>query len=82
MVILGHNNKRKISELGVFECKEFTLKDVFYIKNLKRNLISINQLYDAGFKVLLDRDGGIILDSENKVMTTASTKSNVFLLLK
>ena len=62
IVVFGNNNEEVVMGFGTFECKDFKMKEVFYVKGLKINLISISQLCDGGYKVLFDcHEGKVIL---------------------
>ena len=47
-VVFGDNNEEAIIGIRTFKGMEIKLKEVFYVKGLKRNLISIIQLCDVG----------------------------------
>ena len=42
IMVFGDNNEESFMGVGRFECKAFKLKEVFYVKGLKNNLISLS----------------------------------------
>jgi len=57
------NNKGKILVNGVISNGSlFNIKNVFLVEGLKYNLISISQLCDTGYKVVLEPNHCLILD--------------------
>jgi len=57
-VSFGGNTKRKIIGKGIVEIGNLTIKDVSLVKSqsLNYNLISINQLCHAGYKICFQGD--------------------------
>lgn len=52
LVMYGDNNKGKILGEGVVENPStIIIDDVFFVKGIKRNLISISQLCDKGYSI-------------------------------
>lgn len=66
--------------VGAFECSAFKLKNVFYVKGLKSNLISISQLCNACYKVLFDYNEGKVIDSKNEIVFTTLRDNNIYML--
>jgi len=86
-LLLGNNYPCKVQGIGtvrlkMFDNREYLLKDVRYILELKRNLISINMFDDLGYStrilngVLKISNGSLIIAKGNK------NKSNGLFILE
>lgn len=63
ILVFGNNSEEVIMGVGTFKCRAFKLRNVFYVKGLKRNLLSISQLCDASYSVLFDCNEGKVVVS-------------------
>ena len=79
-IVYDKKNMEVVMNVGTFECRVFKLKVVFYVKGLKKNLISISQLCDVGYLILFDCHKETVLDSKNKTMLTALRDNNISML--
>ncbi|GKD94202.1 retrovirus-related pol polyprotein from transposon TNT 1-94 [Tanacetum coccineum] len=55
-------------------------KRVAYMNGLKHNLISINQLCDANFKVLFTKTQGTIFNQKDEVIIIAPRRRDVYVI--
>ena len=79
-MVFSDNNEEVVMGVGTFECRAFKLKDVFYVKGLKNNLISISKLCNVGYKVLFDFHEVKFFDSKNKIVLTSLRDNNIYML--
>src|SRR5436190_1679759 len=57
LVTFGDNNQCKIIAIGnVGQGKNLLIENILLVDDLRHNLLSINQLYDTGYKVLFDNE--------------------------
>ncbi|XP_050918490.1 uncharacterized protein LOC127135908 [Lathyrus oleraceus] len=62
-VTYGYNNKGRILGIEKVESPPFTsIEDVLYVEGLKKDLLSISQLCDKGFKIKFAKDECLIED--------------------
>ena len=55
-VSFGDNSKGVIREIGIIDNNSYTqIKNVLLVENLKYNLLSISQLCDKGYRVVLNQ---------------------------
>ena len=77
-VIFGDNLKGKIIGVGNIRGKSSLLiENVFLVDNLKHKLLSINQLYDKGYKIVFNHACCLILEND-KVIFVDNRKGNVY----
>ena len=80
IVVFSDNSEGIVMGVETFECKTFKRENVFYVKGLKSNLISISQVCDAGYKVIFNCNEGKVIDSKNKIVLIALLDNNIYLL--
>jgi len=81
-VTYGDNNKGRILGRGFIGDKSnLLIHDVLYVEGLKHNLLSISQLCDKGYQVILKKNScEICLPNSKKVMLIGKRINNVYLL--
>jgi len=81
-VTYGDNNRGRILGRGTVGTENSTtIENVLYVEGLKHNLLSINQLYDKGYKVNFKSHGCTISnDCSGKVLFTGKRVNNIYLL--
>nr|GEV54295.1 retrovirus-related Pol polyprotein from transposon TNT 1-94 [Tanacetum cinerariifolium] len=79
-VVFGDNSSGDTEGYGSVNCNEITFTRVAYVNGLKYNLISINQLYDANFKVLFTKTQGTIFGQNNDVVLIAPRRKDVYVI--
>jgi transposase InsO family protein len=55
----------------LFQCKNgehHTFADVYFISNLTTNIVSVGQLDEGGFKIIIDRGVMVVRDSEGYLL--------------
>src|SRR3990167_2624399 len=67
-----------MGDVKIFGVESANIK-VYYLPNLKKNLLSVSQLVKDGFRVVVDENGAEILKG-NKVCFTASLYNGVYIL--
>jgi hypothetical protein len=68
-ITFGDNGQgRVLSEGEIKVCDKVTLKRVAPVQSLGFNLLSVSQLLDDGFEVLLRPDGSPILESQGDLV--------------
>lgn len=85
-VILGNHTTMSVVGKGsvrlVLEGFYHTVKDVFYVSDLKNNLLSIRQLQEKGLAVLIkDNQCRIYHPTKGLVITRKMTANKMFVLL-
>lgn len=81
-VTYGDNNKGKIIGIYKFGSSPFTsIEYVLYVEGLKHNLLSINQLYDKGFKIMFTKDELLIEDEvTHELKLNGKRINNIFMI--
>ena len=64
-VTFGGNQQGNIEGIGkVSKTSSTTIDNVFYVKGLKHNLLSINQFCDSGYIIFFNKESCVIRNSE------------------
>ncbi|GJU05636.1 retrovirus-related pol polyprotein from transposon TNT 1-94 [Tanacetum coccineum] len=79
-VVFGDNSSGDTDGYGLVNCNGITFTRVAYVNGLKHNLISINQLCDANFKVLFTKTQGTIFNQNNEVVLIAPRRRDVYVI--
>ncbi|GJU58297.1 retrovirus-related pol polyprotein from transposon TNT 1-94 [Tanacetum coccineum] len=79
-VVFGDNSLGNTEGYGSVNFNGITFTMVSYVNGLKHNLISINQLYDANFKVLFTKTLGTIFNQNDKVILIAPRRRDVYVI--
>ena len=81
-IIYGDNNKGKILGIGNIGNSLTTLiENVLFVDGLKCNLLSISQLCDKGYKIVLNEDYCTIYNSiTNKIEFVGNQIGNTYML--
>lgn len=79
--MFGDSKNEEIKGFGNVKCKLLELKKVSFVKGIHNNLISINHLCVAGYKVFLSKEKGHVVDSGNSIMFNAIRKSNAYIFI-
>ena len=82
----ANGNKITINHFGIFtgyiNNYKFTLKKVYYSKEIKRNIISLNQLIQQNYKVIFNNNNNpqaIIYDNDgNRIYHSYTNNNNTF----
>ena len=70
IITFGDSSESAVKGMVPITCKSIILKNVFYVKCLQSNLISIYQLCDSSYKVTFECNEGKVIDSKNTVFIT------------
>ena len=77
----GDNKKGRILGSEVISNRaSFNIHNVLLVERLKHNLISINQLCDKGFKVVLESNHCLIYDACGSTVLVGKRVNNIYLL--
>nr|GEV38925.1 retrovirus-related Pol polyprotein from transposon TNT 1-94 [Tanacetum cinerariifolium] len=76
-VVFKDNSSSDTEGYGSVNRNKITFTRVAYVNGLKRNLISINQLCDANFKVLFTKTQGTIFNQNDEVVLIAPRSRDV-----
>ncbi|GJZ20167.1 retrovirus-related pol polyprotein from transposon TNT 1-94, partial [Tanacetum coccineum] len=79
-VVFRDNSSRDTEGYGSVNCNGITFTRVSYVNGLKHNLISINQLCDANFKVLFTKTQGTIFNQNDEVVLVAPRRRDVYVI--
>ncbi|GJX90783.1 retrovirus-related pol polyprotein from transposon TNT 1-94 [Tanacetum coccineum] len=79
-VVFGDNSSGDTEGYGSMNCNGIIFTRVAYFNGLKHNLISINQLCDANFKVLFTKTQGTIFNQNNEVVLIAPRRRDVYVI--
>ncbi|GJX93527.1 putative reverse transcriptase domain-containing protein [Tanacetum coccineum] len=79
-VVFGDNSSGDTEGYGSMNCNGITFTKVAYVNGLKHNLININQLCDANFKVLFTKTQGTIFNQNNEVVLIALRRRDVYVI--
>ncbi|GJU28919.1 retrovirus-related pol polyprotein from transposon TNT 1-94 [Tanacetum coccineum] len=79
-VVFGDDSSGDTEGYGLVNCNGITFTRVAYVNCLKHNLISINQLCDANFKVLFTKTQGTIFNQNDEVLLIAPRKRDVYII--
>ena len=78
-VAFGGNQQGHIAGIGkVGKNNLTTIDNVFYVKGLKHNLLSISQFCDSGYSVTFNKDSCVIRNSDQTVLFTAARHNNLY----
>jgi len=78
-VIFGDGSKGRVQGIGnICSDESPKLEDVFLVKGLVSNLISISQLYDQGLEVKFNRTECFVTNQEGKVLMRGIRSKNNF----
>ncbi|GJV36049.1 retrovirus-related pol polyprotein from transposon TNT 1-94 [Tanacetum coccineum] len=77
-VVFGDNSSGDTKGYGSVNCNGITFTRVAYVNHLKHNMISINQLCNANFKVLFKKTQRTIFNQNNEVVLIASRRRDVY----
>ena len=80
LVTFGDNKKGKIIGKGTIGNDSFTfIENILSVDGLKHDLLSISQLCDKGFRVVIDKNNCIIENvSDRKVLLVGNRDDNVY----
>ncbi len=77
-VAFGGNQLGQIVDIGKVGKKNSTsIENVFYVKRLKHNLLSISQFCDSGYSVTFDKSKCEIRKLDQTVVFTAARYNNL-----
>ncbi|GKD76791.1 retrovirus-related pol polyprotein from transposon TNT 1-94, partial [Tanacetum coccineum] len=79
-VVFGDDSSRDTEGYGSVNYNGITFTRVAYMNGLKHNLISINQLCDANYKVLFTKTQGTIYNQNDKVVLIAPRRRDVYVI--
>ncbi|GJX45056.1 retrovirus-related pol polyprotein from transposon TNT 1-94 [Tanacetum coccineum] len=79
-VVFGDNSSGDTEGYGSVNCNGITFIRVAYVNGLKHNLININQMCDANFKVLFTKTQGTIFNQNNEVVLIAPRRIDVYVI--
>ncbi|KAJ0076568.1 hypothetical protein Patl1_35430 [Pistacia atlantica] len=80
-ITFDDNSKGKIIGIGSIGNKSITINDVLLVDGLKHNLLSISQLSDKGFKIILQSICCEVVDScTNTIAFIGYRHSNVYII--
>ncbi|GJV60037.1 hypothetical protein Tco_1466137 [Tanacetum coccineum] len=79
-VVFGDNSAGDTEGYGLVNYNAITFTTVNYVNGLKHNLININQLCDANFKVLFIKTRGTIFNQNNEVVFIAPRRKYVYVI--
>jgi hypothetical protein len=78
-VTFGDDKKGKVLGTGVIKVNDcFTLNDVALVDRLRYNMLSVSQLVDADFDVLLRKSGSRVIDSSGNLVCGIPRIGKVF----
>ncbi len=78
-VAFGGNQHGQIVDIGKVGKKNSTsIDNVFYVKGLKHNLLSITQFCDSGYSVTFDKSKCEIRKLDQTVVFTAAQYNNLY----
>ncbi|GJV40002.1 hypothetical protein Tco_1418442 [Tanacetum coccineum] len=79
-VVFRDNSSGDTEGYGSMNCNGINFTKVAYVNGLKHNLISINLLCDANFKVLFIKTQETIFNQNNKVVLIAPRRRDVYVI--
>ncbi|GKA94214.1 retrovirus-related pol polyprotein from transposon TNT 1-94 [Tanacetum coccineum] len=79
-VVFGDDSLGDTEGYGSVNCNGITFTMVAYMNGLKHNLISINQLCDANFKVLFTKTQRTIFNQNDEVLLIAPRRRDVYVI--
>src|ERR1043166_125628 len=79
-VVFGDDSTGKTEGYGSLTNGLVKFSKVAYVNGLKHNLISISQLCDADYKVILDKHQGTVVNINKEVVLVAPRKRDVYLV--
>ncbi|GJY52811.1 retrovirus-related pol polyprotein from transposon TNT 1-94 [Tanacetum coccineum] len=77
-VVFGDDSSGDTEGYGSVNCNGIIFTRVAYVNGLKHNLISINQLCDANYKVLFTKTQGTIYNQNDEVVLIAPRRIDVY----
>ena len=80
MVTFGDNSKGKIIGIGsIVKDSSTIIENIFLVKGLKHNLLSINQLSDKGFKVIFESSKCYVVNTlDGNTALTGMRQGNIY----
>ena len=79
-VTYGDNGNGVTKRYGSIKCNSIVFKNVSYGKRLQYNLISINQLCDAGYDVLFNKKEGKVVHQKNITVLSVNRQNDIYVL--
>lgn len=64
------------------ESKVIHLENIWLVPDLLINLLSVFKITDHGYKVILDKNRGLVLDQDGNIRLTANKTNNLYVVEK
>src|SRR5262249_47575007 len=79
-VKFGDDSKSKIIATGSIGMSSYIIENVYLVKGLKHNLLSISQLCDKGYKMIFEKDKCFAFDKNGMKLFEGYRKKNIYLI--
>lgn len=79
LVSFRDNHKGRTQGFGSIQYNSMNFKDVSYVSGLRYDIISVNQLCEAGYNLFFSKEEGNIVDSRNSILLTTIRKNNIYM---
>ena len=79
--IMGTGDVRIMADVGKSD-EEIIFKKVFYVPDLRTNLLSVARATDHGFEVKFCKDGAVVVDKDGHVTLRAERRGNLYYVIK
>ena len=79
-VKFGDNSRGKIIAIGSIGMSPYKIENVYLVKGLKHNLLSISQLCDKGYKMIFEKEKCFAFDKDNIKLFEGFRNRNIYLI--
>ena len=79
-VKFGDDSRGKIITIGTISMPPYFIENVYLVKGLKHNLLSISQLCDKGYKMVFEQDKCYAFNENDAKLFERIRKRNIYLI--
>ena len=76
----GDDSRGKIIAIGTIGMPPYLVENVYLVKGLKHNLLSISQLCDKGYKMVFEQDKCYAFNKDGAKLVEGIRKRNIYII--